>query len=150
MSIFSKIKDAIFGHPAAKTTAQSTPQTPQLTPQTSQPTTQTQPGPASASAASSTPGASTGGQAGGQVDVQAVLENMAKHHGENLDWRHSIVDLMKLLNLDSSLAARKELATELGYTGDKNGSAEMNNWLHKQVMVKLAENGGRVPETLRT
>ena len=66
-----------------------------------------------------------------------------------LDWRHSIVDLMKLLELDSSLAARKELATELHYTGAKDGSAEMNIWLHKAVMQKLAENDGKVPESLK-
>jgi hypothetical protein len=74
---------------------------------------------------------------------------MASKAGQTLDWRHSIVDLMKLLGLDSSLAARKELAQELGYTGDTNDSASMNIWLHKQVMTKLAENGGKVPAELR-
>ena len=68
---------------------------------------------------------------------------------ERIDWRRSIVDLMKLINLDSSLAARKQLALELNYTGDMNDSASMNIWLHKQVVVKLAENGGRVPDELR-
>ena len=70
--------------------------------------------------------------------------------GQKLDWRKSIVDLMKLLDLDSSLAARKELAKELNYTGDTNDSAKMNVWLRKQVMQKLAENGGKVPESLRS
>lgn len=84
-----------------------------------------------------------------QVDVEAVLETMARDAGQPLDWRHSIVDLMKLLSIDSSLANRKELAAELGYTGDTNDSATMNVWLHKQVMRKLAENGGIVPDSLR-
>jgi uncharacterized protein DUF3597 len=69
---------------------------------------------------------------------------------EKLDWRQSIVDLMKALKLDSSLGARKQLAQELGYTGSLDGSAEMNIWLHRQVMAKLAESGGKVPDSLRT
>jgi hypothetical protein len=84
-----------------------------------------------------------------QVDVAAVLDTMAQDNPQKLDWRHSIVDLMKLLSLDSSLASRKELAQELGYGGDTNDSATMNVWLHKQVMTKLAENGGLVPDSLR-
>jgi hypothetical protein len=82
------------------------------------------------------------------VDVQAVLSGLAEKNKEKLDWKKSIVDLMKLLNLDSSLGARKELAKELGYTGDTNDSATMNIWLHKQVMQKLAANGGKVPADL--
>jgi hypothetical protein len=82
------------------------------------------------------------------VDVEAVLTKLAAANKEKLDWRKSIVDLMKLLNLDSSLSARKELAKELGYTGDMNDSASMNIWLHKQVMQKLADNGGKVPADL--
>jgi hypothetical protein len=84
-----------------------------------------------------------------QVDVAAVLTKLAEQNKEKLDWRKSIVDLMKLLNLDSSLAARKKLAQELHYTGDQNDSASMNVWLHKQVMQKLAENGGKVPDELK-
>ena len=84
------------------------------------------------------------------VDVEAVLTKLASQNKEKLDWRRSIVDLMKLLNLDSSLAARKELAKELHYTGNTNDSAAMNVWLHKQVMTKLAENGGKVPDSLKT
>jgi hypothetical protein len=84
-----------------------------------------------------------------QVDVEAVLTEMASKNKEKLDWRKSIVDLMKLLGLDSSFSARKELAKELGYTGDSNDSASMNIWLHKQVMKKLAENGGKVPADLK-
>ena len=82
------------------------------------------------------------------VDLVALMESKAAAAGQKLNWRTSIVDLMKLLNLDSSLGARKELATELGYTGDMNDSATMNIWLHKQVMKKVAENGGQVPVDL--
>ena len=77
------------------------------------------------------------------------MDGLAGRSSERLDWRRSIVDLMKLINLDSSLAARKELAQELNYTGDMNDSASMNIWLHKQVMIKLAENGGNVPDELK-
>ena len=84
-----------------------------------------------------------------QVDVAEVLDDLEDESDEeDLDWRHSIVDLMKLLKLDSSLTARKTLATELGYTGNMGDSASMNIWLHKQVMTKLAENGGKVPADL--
>jgi hypothetical protein len=84
------------------------------------------------------------------VDVEAVMTKLAAESKEKLDWRKSIVDLMKLLKLDSSLTARKELAQELKYSGDMNDSASMNIWLHKQVMQKLAENGGKVPESLKS
>lgn len=84
-----------------------------------------------------------------QVDVEEILTNMQKQSGQQLNWRTSIVDLLKLLNLDSSLQARKELAAELNYTGDTNDSATMNIWLHKQVMTKLAQNGGKVPADLQ-
>jgi len=85
-----------------------------------------------------------------QADLQSILEKFAANQTEKLDWRVSIVDLMKLLKLDSSLGVRKQLAQELGYTGALNGSPEMNTWLHKQVMTKVAEGGGRVPESLKT
>jgi hypothetical protein len=84
-----------------------------------------------------------------QVDVEEILTNKQKASGQQLNWRSSIVDLLKLLDLDSSLQARKELAAELNYTGDTSDSASMNIWLHKQVMKKLAENGGKVPAELR-
>jgi hypothetical protein len=84
-----------------------------------------------------------------QVDVEATLTKLASQNKEKLDWRKSIVDLMKLLNLDSSIGARKELAKELGYSGNMNDSAAMNIWLHKQVMAKLAANGGKVPADLK-
>jgi hypothetical protein len=88
------------------------------------------------------------------VDVTTVLDGLAAKNQQKLDWRHSIVDMMKLLGLDSGLSARKELAEELHYSGDTNDSALMNIWLHKQVMhkqvmQKLAENGGKVPDELR-
>lgn len=83
-----------------------------------------------------------------QVDVAAILDKLAASNKEKLDWKHSIVDLMKLVGMDSSLAARKDLAEDLHYTGDKNDSAKMNMWLHKEVMRKLAENGGKVPADL--
>ena len=84
----------------------------------------------------------------GAVDVVAKLEKLAAAHGEKLNWKVSIVDLMKLLDMDSSLSARKALAAELGYTGSTDDSAAMNMWLHKAVLRKLAENGGNVPAEL--
>jgi Domain of unknown function (DUF3597) len=83
------------------------------------------------------------------VDVAAVLDGLAKQKKQKLKWRTSIVDLMKLLGLDSSVSARKHLAEELNYQGDMAHSAKMNVWLHKQVMIKLAENGGKVPDDLK-
>ena len=133
MSIFGKIKDAIFGRkdtPAPTTPKAPTGSAPQGGGTTAQaPTPQPQP------------------QA--QVDVEQVLVGIANSKGNpDLNWRTSIVDLMKLLDLDSSLENRKELATELGYTGAKDGSAEMNIWLHKAVMRELATHGGKVPANL--
>ena len=101
--------------------------------------------------ASSSPAAAPASQAASapaQVDVDAVLTQMASKNSEHLDYKKSIVDLMKLVGMDSSLQSRKELADELGYTGDKSDSATMNVWLHKQVLRKLAENGGKVPANL--
>jgi hypothetical protein len=118
MSIFGNIMSAIFGKSAQAQTA-----SPSTVPDAGQP----------------------GGQ---KVDVEAILTERAKTKGQKLDWRHSIVDLMKLLDLDSSQSARKELAQELHYDGDTNDSAKMNIWLHKQVMQKLAANGGKVPADL--
>jgi hypothetical protein len=84
-----------------------------------------------------------------KADVEAILVKLADDQDEDYDWKRSIVDLMKLLKLDSGLGARKQLAQELGYTGALDGSAEMNVWLHKQVMTKLAESGGKVPDSLK-
>jgi hypothetical protein len=128
MSIFSSIMSKIFQHPKAQATRQPAPAAASTAPQSAAP----QPAAAEAPA----------------VDVEAVLTVMAQDNPQTLDWRHSIVDLMKLLSLDSSLAARKELAGELGYTGNADDSAAMNVWLHKAVMEKLAANGGIVPNSL--
>ena len=102
-------------------------------------------------------GAAAGGSAGGSsaaapaatVDVAPILDKAVAAKGEKLEWRTSIVDLMKALDIDSSFSARKELAKELGYTGDSNDSASMNIWLHKQVMTKLAANGGKLPPDIK-
>ncbi|AEG94281.1 DUF3597 domain-containing protein [Ramlibacter tataouinensis] len=83
-----------------------------------------------------------------RVDIEQVLEGLAAKNPQKLNWRNSIVDLMKLVGMDSTLQERRELADELGYTGDKGDSAAMNIWLHKQVMRRLAENGGKVPADL--
>ena len=132
MSIFGSIMSKIFGHPAAAAPG-ATPATP--------------------GAAPATPGAAAGAAPGAapmsSVDVEAVLKDMSSKAGQPLNYGSSIVDLMKLLGLDSGLAARKELAGELGYTGSTEDSASMNIWLHKQVMQKLAENGGKVPDSLK-
>jgi len=137
MSIFGNIMSAIFGHSSSAAAATTASAPPAAAPGESPP--QSAPAPAQpAASASAAP-----------VDVTGIMDGLAARSSEKLDWRRSIVDLMKLLNLDSSLAARKELAQELSYTGDTNDSASMNIWLHKQVMTKLAENGGKVPDELR-
>ena len=92
--------------------------------------------------------ATPGATAGSGVDVAAILDKLATENPEKLDWKNSIVDLMKLLKLDSSFSARKQLAKDLKYTGDTNDSAKMNVWLHAQVMQKVAANGGKVPADL--
>jgi hypothetical protein len=83
-----------------------------------------------------------------EIDVAKILDEMAAKNPQKLDWKHSIVDLMKLVGMDSSLSARKELAADLKYTGDTSDTATMNLWLHKEVMKKLAANGGKVPQEL--
>lgn len=128
MSIFGNIVSAIFGSKPAPT-AQSA---------------------ASPAATSGYAGASPAAAPMSRLEVEAMIEKIAAKQGEDLDWQESIVDLMKVLKLDSSLGARKQLAKELGYTGALDGSAEMNIWLHRQVMTKLAESGGKVPESLKT
>jgi Domain of unknown function (DUF3597) len=133
MSIFGNIMSAIFGSASAQGAAPSAASA--STP--------------AARAPASAPGTATAAPMS-QVDVGAVLTKLAAEKKQKLDWRKSIVDLMKLLNLDSSIAARKQLAQELHYSGDMNDSASMNIWLHKQVMQKLAENGGKVPDDLKS
>ena len=140
MGIFSNIMGKIFGTGAqAQTAAPGSPST------TAAPGAS---GGSSGAAVPQTSGASAPA-GGGSVDVGKVLADLAAKNGQNLDYKRSIVDLMKLLDLDSSLQARKELADELHYTGDKNDSATMNIWLHKQVVQKLADNGGHVPDDLK-
>jgi len=130
MSIFGKIMGAIFGsHASAAPAGGGTTATP---------------GAGTAAAPSSAPVAPPQ-----SVDVAAIVDKAVAAKKEKLEWRTSIVDLMKALDIDSSLAARKELAKELGYTGDTNDSATMNVWLHKQVMSKLAANGGKLPPEIK-
>jgi Domain of unknown function (DUF3597) len=136
MSVFENIMSAIFGH-GGQTQAAA----PTGSPGSSAP----KPTTAAAGGASQPPPAS----GVSNVDVGAVLTRLAAQKKEKLDWRRSIVDLMKVLDLDSSLSARKQLAQELHYTGNTDDSAAMNVWLHKQVMIKLAENGGKVPDELK-
>ncbi len=126
MSFFGKIKDAIFGGKAAAAPVQPA-----------------QPDPAAPATAAAPPPVAVS-----EVDVEAILNDLSAKSGQTLNWRTSIVDLMKLLGLDSSLAERKGLAQEFGYTGPLDGSAEMNIWLHKQVLRELAANGGKVPAEL--
>src|SRR5215510_8340669 len=137
MSVFGNIVSAIFGSKhAAGVTAAAGPSSPSP----------------SSPAASASAGTATGATAAkpiSKADVEAILAKLADEQDEDLDWKSSIVDLMKLLKLDSGLGARKQLAKELGYTGALDGSAEMNVWLHKQVMTKLAETGGKVPDSLK-
>ena len=134
MSIFGNIMSAIFRHGAAQAQSKPTGGTGAAGPSTS---------------GGNPPHTGSAAAPESQVDVAAVLDKLASQNREKLDWRKSIVDLMKLVKLDSSLSARKELAKELHYPGGTKDSAAMNIWLHKQVMIKLAENGGKVPADLR-
>ena len=137
MSILGSLMGKILGHSARESEAKVNAARPSA--------------PAAAAAPSPAPGSVPSPAATAAppvVDVETVLETMAAGTKQTLDWRHSIVDLMKLVGIDSSLANRKALAQELGYTGDMNDTAPMNIWLHKQVMRKLAENGGKVPADL--
>ena len=126
MSVFGKIMSAIFGNKADAVT----------------------PGGTAVAGGASTSGASTATIAP-SIDVAPILDQAVAAKKEKLEWRTSIVDLMKALDLDSSLSERKALAKELNYSGDTNDSATMNIWLHKQVLTKLAENGGKLPADLK-
>lgn len=136
MSIFSKIKDAIFGNKAA-----AQPNAPASPPPAANRAPSAPSGAAPAPARPATPSQPV-------VDVEAVLEKMAAGNSQKLNWRTSIVDLMKLVGMDSSFENRKELARELGYTGDPADSGAMNIWLHKRVMKELAAHGGKVPPNM--
>jgi Domain of unknown function (DUF3597) len=130
MSIFGKIMSGIFGHAASATPAGGAAAAP-------------------AGGGGGTAAAAPASAPAQSVDVAAIVDKAVAAKHEKLEWRTSIVDLMKALDIDSSLAARKELAKELGYTGDTNDSASMNVWLHKQVMAKLAANGGKLPPEIK-
>jgi len=150
MSVLGTIISAIFGHASASPAPAPSAPGSSAAPAGSKPTpSSAQPAPAKPAASSSATAQASAPSPAAPVDVADVLSKLAARNKEKLDWRRSIVDLMKLLNLDSSLSARKQLADELHYAGDKSDSAAMNVWLHKQVMQKLAENGGKVPDELR-
>lgn len=139
MSIFSRIKDAILGNKPGKSMQSPPPVNPA-------------PGAATRTATSSAGIPASPANAAWErredVDVEAVLTDLAAKNPQKLNWKTSIVDLMKLLEIDSSLENRKELAQELGFTGDPKDSASMNVWLHKRVMQELEKNGGKVPQSL--
>jgi uncharacterized protein DUF3597 len=143
MGMLANLMSKVFGHsstagtPAAPTAAAATPET--AAPSGGAPSAGAPSGAGAPPSAAATPAV---------VDVTAILDGLAAKNPEKLDWKRSIVDLMKLVGMDSSLAARKELATELQYPGDKNDSAAMNIWLHKEVIKKIAQNGGKVPQDL--
>lgn len=167
MSIFDRIKHAIFGEAHAAPTNQTDLS---ASPASAAPTAGGAPAPTSSTAASAAPlpapvspapasgreapsassatARSQSAAAPSPVDVESVLNAAVKKSGQKLDWRHSIVDLMKALGMDASLEERKELAQELGYSGDPHDSAKMNIFLHKALMQKLSENGGKVPADL--
>jgi hypothetical protein len=133
MGLFSNLLSKVFG---------------QQTAATSTPPPAAGGAPAGASAGARTVASSGSATPAATIDVTSVLDDLASKNSEKLDWRKSIVDLMKLVDMDSSLASRKELAKDLNYTGDTSDSAKMNVWLHKEVIRKISENGGKVPKEL--
>jgi hypothetical protein len=139
MGMFNTLMSKIFGHaPAAAASA----------PAAGQPSAAPGAAPAGGAVASAPAATATAAPPMSDVDVAAILNGLAAKNSEKLDWKHSIVDLMKLVGMDSSLSARKELAKDLHYSGDMNDSASMNVWLQKEVLRKLSENGGKVPQEL--
>jgi hypothetical protein len=171
LSIFDRIKHAIFGEAHAASANEASPAATSASPASSAPTLNGTPAPTSSTSPSAapsptsvSPAPASGGEApssgtagaspsqsapaSGPVDVGTILDAAVKKSGQKLDWRHSIVDLMKALGMDASLEERKELAQELGYSGDAHDSAKMNIFLHKALMQKLADNGGKVPTDL--
>ena len=151
MGLLNNLMSKIFSHSGATVAATSqaaaapTPQTataqPAAAPGTASPVAAAAPPAVAPSAAASVAPAKS-------VDVAAILDELAAKNPEKLDWKKSIVDLMKLVGMDSSFKSRKQLAQELNYIGDPNDSASMNVWLHKQVLIKISENGGKVPQEL--
>ncbi|MBW9054968.1 DUF3597 domain-containing protein [Rhizobium mesosinicum] len=154
MGVFDRIKNAIFGKAQAAPVQEPASAAPQAS---AAPAASPAPAPRSAPVtepatgapppAQSSPAQASSAQAS-SADIEQILNAAVKKSGQKLDWRHSIVDLMKALGMDASMAERKELAGELGYTGDTNDSAKMNIFLHKALMKKLSENGGKVPADL--
>jgi Domain of unknown function (DUF3597) len=145
MGLFNNLLSAILSHApkvAAVAPAPASAPAAGAKKETPTPPGTTTPGSAAAAPAPAAPASAA------QVDVGGILDGLAAKSSEQLDWKRSIVDLMKLVGMDSSLGARKELAKDLGYSGDMNDSASMNIWLHSAVMKKIAENGGKVPADL--
>jgi hypothetical protein len=144
MGMFNDLMSKIFGH------ASAAPTPPTATIEAATAPSGTTPAASAVSSATAapaiTPTATTLPEQ--TVDVTAILDGLAAKNAEKLDWKKSIVDLLKLVNMDSSLSARKQLATELHYPGDESDSATMNVWLHKQVLRELAEHGGKIPREL--
>lgn len=149
MGIFSKIKERLFG-----TAIEATPADTLIAEGVKPATADVAATPTASNEAIVTPTTTPADQtlvpasASEPVDVAAILDEAVRKNGQKLDWRHSIVDLMKALDMDASLQERKELADELGYTGDKSDSATMNIWLHKALLKALSDNGGKVPAEL--
>jgi len=154
MSIFDRIKNAIFGEAHAAETAAAASASP-----TASSATIAAPAPSAPAAAQSTqapapsqsspaPSSAAPTTTAASVDVAPILDAAVKKSGQKLDWKHSIVDLMKALGMDATLEERKELAAELDYKGDLHDSATMNTYLHKALLQKLAQNGGKVPAEL--
>jgi len=143
MGLFNTLMSKIFSHGASAAPATSGAPAPAPAPAPTSSPSAAVPVPST-----SAPAATPAPPPAPAVDVAAILDSLAAKNSEKLDWKHSIVDLMKLVGMDSSLSARKELAHDLHYSGDMSDSAAMNMWLHKEVMKQLAANGGKVPQNL--
>ncbi len=148
MGVFDRIKNAIFGKAQAAPVPEPAAAAPQAGAPASSPAQPTAAARPAAAPASASPASPASANPASKADIEQILNAAVKKSGQKLDWRHSIVDLMKALGMDASLAERKELAAELGYTGDTGDSAKMNMFLHKALMKKLSENGGKVPADL--
>jgi hypothetical protein len=148
MGMFNSLMSKIFGHASAATSMTKAPSSTTIESATAP--SGTTPAAYPVSAATAAPAATPDPAAAPvqTVDVTAILDGLAAKNSEKLDWKKSIVDLLKLLDMDSSVPARKQLATELLYPGDENDSATMNVWLHKQVLRELSEHGGKIPPDL--
>ena len=147
MGMFSNLMAKIFGHASAPA---ATPTSPSTTIESATAPSPTTPAASAVSPATAAPAATPDADTAPAqtVDVPAILDALAAKNPEKLDWKKSIVDLLKLVDMDSSLSARKQLETELHYSGDENDSASMNVWLHKQVLRELSEHGGKIPHEL--